>query len=100
MSDPSYVLVVNAGSSSLKYSLVDGETGEAPAEGLVERIGETSGRLEHVVRGVGSEGEHSEERAFADHEDALKAALDAFDEHGPSLAEAGVVAVGHRVVHG
>jgi acetate kinase len=94
--DPSYVLVVNAGSSSLKYSLVDGETGEAPAEGAVERIGEASGLIRHL-RG---DAEHSEERPFADHEEALRAALDAFATHGPSLREAGLVAVGHRVVHG
>ena len=46
-----FVLVVNAGSSSLKYSLVDGETGESPASGSVERIGESSGRLKHEVAG-------------------------------------------------
>jgi acetate kinase len=91
-----YVLVVNAGSSSLKYSLVDGETGEAPATGSIERIGESTGRLEHEVEGR----EHTDERRFAAHEDALTAALEAFDQHGPSLEQAGVVAVGHRVVHG
>jgi acetate kinase len=100
MSDPSYVLVVNAGSSSLKYSLVDGETGDAPADGTVERIGESSGRLEHVVASERSSEKHTQERAFADHEQALQAALDAFDAHGPSLADAHVVGVGHRVVHG
>jgi acetate kinase len=91
-----YVLVVNAGSSSLKYSLVDGETGSAPATGTVERIGESSGRLTHETGGE----EHTEELAFPTFEDALQAALDAFEAHGPSLAAAGVVAVGHRVVHG
>jgi len=92
----SYVLVVNAGSSSLKYSLVDGETGEAPADGTVERIGESTGRLTHESAG----GKQTEERSFADHEEALKAALDAFDQHGPPLTDVEVVAVGHRVVHG
>jgi acetate kinase len=92
----SYVLVVNAGSSSLKYSLVDGETGEAPASGLVERIGESSGRLKHES----DDGEHVDERKFSDHEHALQAAVDAFETHGPSLGDAEVVAVGHRVVHG
>ncbi len=96
MSGPSYVLVVNAGSSSLKYSLVDGESGDAPADGTVERIGEPAGRIKHVSDGE----EHVAERRFADHEEALRAALDAFEEHGPSLADAHVVAVGHRVVHG
>jgi acetate kinase len=96
MTVPSYVLVVNAGSSSLKYSLVDGETGETPADGLVEQIGEGSGRIKHQH----GDAEHTEERTFGDHEEALRAALDAFDEHGPSLSDAGLVAVGHRVVHG
>jgi acetate kinase len=92
----SFVLVVNAGSSSLKYSLVDGTTGESPASGTVERIGESNGRLTHESGGE----EHTDERAFADHEEALRAALDAFATYGPSLDSAGVVAVGHRVVHG
>ena len=92
----SYVLVVNAGSSSLKYSLVDGETGDAPATGSVERIGESTGRLKHAT----SSGEHTEERPFPTFEDALGAAVDAFEDYGPSQGEFEVVAVGHRVVHG
>ncbi len=102
----SQVLVVNAGSSSLKYSLVDGETGRAAATGLVERIGEASGVLTHETDAAGGAGgadgetQHRIERRFATFEEALAAALDAFDEHGPSLADAGLAAVGHRVVHG
>ena len=92
----SFVLVVNAGSSSLKYSLVDGSSGDSPASGTVERIGESSGRIKHVS----GDDEHVDERAFADHEEALRAALDAFATYGPSLDSAGMVAVGHRVVHG
>jgi acetate kinase len=90
------VLVVNAGSSSLKYSLVDGETGVAEATGLVERIGEEHGALTHETGGE----RHRQERAVATFEEALQAALDAFDEHGPSLDRDGIAAVGHRVVHG
>jgi acetate kinase len=91
-----YVLVVNAGSSSLKYSLVDGESGEAAATGSVERIGEASGRLTHTTGGES----HIEERAFPTFEDALGAAVDAFEDYGPSKSDVEVVAVGHRVVHG
>jgi acetate kinase len=91
-----YVLVVNAGSSSLKYSLVDAATGTATASGLIERIGEASGRLSHE----GPAGETRREREVASHEDALRAALDAFSEHGPSLDDTEIRAVGHRVVHG
>ena len=43
---------------------------------------------------------HTVERPFANFEEAFRAALDAFDEHGPSLADAGIEAIGHRVVHG
>ena len=94
MSD--HVLVINAGSSSLKYSVVDARTGEPAATGLVERIGEDEGR--HLHRS--SRGETEEKQAIANHEDALRAAIDAFASHGPSLDSLGLVAVGHRVVHG
>ena len=87
-----HVLVINAGSSSLKYSLVDAETGDAAATGLVERIGEDQSH--HVHNG------HEDDEPVADHEAALQAAVQAFDKHGPSLSDVDIVAVGHRVVHG
>nr|WP_202885840.1 acetate kinase [Kribbella sandramycini] len=89
-------MVINAGSSSLKYSLVDGRSGEAAASGLVERIGESQSRHVHH----GPDGDAESERAIADHEAALQAALDAFAEHGPALDGIDLTAVGHRVVHG
>jgi acetate kinase len=90
------VLVINAGSSSLKYSLVDADTGDALATGLVERIGEGAGSLTHR----GPAGEVHVELDVADHEAALRAALSACAEHGPALEDANVKAIGHRVVHG
>ncbi len=90
------VLVVNCGSSSIKYQLVDADTERALAKGLVERIGEGSSLVRH--QGAGAEVEH--EAALPDHEAGLRAVLDAFAEAGPSLADAGLAAVGHRVVHG
>jgi acetate kinase len=92
----SVVLVLNAGSSSLKYSLVDPETGKTHASGLVERIGEADGRVTHRSSGD----THSADVRIPDHEAAIQAALDAFEEHGPALQTAGLEAVGHRVVHG
>jgi acetate kinase len=92
----SVVLVLNAGSSSLKYSLVDPETGETHASGLVERIGEPHGHVTHRSSGD----THSADARILDHEAAIQAALDAFEEHGPTLQSAGLEAVGHRVVHG
>ncbi len=96
MTTAAYVMVVNAGSSSLKYSLVDADSGAAAGSGIVERIGEASGR---VVHRVGDE-RHTDEQPVADHVAALRLALAAFDRHGPSLADHPVAAVGHRVVHG
>lgn len=90
------VLVVNCGSSSIKYQLIDASTGTALAKGLVERIGEDSA----LVRHTGPDGEVVVEGALRDHEAGLRAVLAAFDEAGPDLAEAGLAAVGHRVVHG
>jgi acetate kinase len=92
------VLVINAGSSSLKYSLVDGETGEADAHGLAERIGDGAGG---VLTHVGADGsEHRSTPDLPSHEAALKEVLAAFDEHGPRLDPSALAAVGHRVVHG
>ncbi|KRF17040.1 acetate kinase [Nocardioides sp. Soil797] len=95
MSAP-HVLVVNAGSSSLKYSLVDATSGETPGHGLVERIGESESTLVHG----GPDGETRIEGAVADHEAAFRMALETFRGHGPDLSSYDVVAVGHRVVHG
>jgi acetate kinase len=91
------VLVVNCGSSSLKYSLVDVDAGTALATGIAERVGQPSGRLTH--RRPGTEAEVTE-RPLPDHAAALAAVLDLFERVGPRLADAGVVAVAHRVVHG
>lgn len=84
------VLVLNTGSSSIKYRLIDMGTRRGVCAGLVERIGEDESVLTHD--GVRTE------RRVADHEEGLKAVLAAFAEHGPSLDA--VTAVGHRVVHG
>jgi acetate kinase len=90
------VLVINSGSSSLKYQLVNPVGGESIASGTVERIGESDGIVRHTFAG------NTTRRTgrVADHGDALRTALDLFGEAGPNLGEAQVVAVGHRVVHG
>ncbi|MGW1342715.1 acetate/propionate family kinase [Kribbella sp. NPDC002412] len=90
------VLVINAGSSSLKYSLVDGSSGESVAGGIVERIGEEGGRQSHR----GPDGESRGEESIGSHEEALRWVVEAFSSYGPSLDEADLAAVGHRVVHG
>jgi acetate kinase len=75
------VLVLNAGSSSLKYQLVVPETAEVLAKGLVERIGEAGSPV-------------------ADHDQAMQAMAAELRTAGIDLASAGLRAVGHRVVHG
>ncbi len=90
------VLVINAGSSSLKYSLVDASTGTSVAGGLVERIGESNGLLRHR----GPDGESEREQRIESHDDALRAVLRAFASEGPSLDDIELAAIGHRVVHG
>ncbi|MCV2489130.1 acetate kinase [Geodermatophilus sp. YIM 151500] len=94
------VLVVNCGSSSLKYRLVDVDAGRALAWGLAERVGQPSGRLTHRRADGDDVLEEVVEEPLADHRQALSAVLAAFDRAGPRLADAGLVAVAHRVVHG
>lgn len=90
------VLVLNSGSSSLKYQLVNPVGGEAIAAGTVERIGEPSGIVTHTFAGNRTR----REPQVPDHGEALRLALGMFAEIGPHLEDAGIYAVGHRVVHG
>ncbi|MFB8385762.1 acetate/propionate family kinase [Microbacterium sp. NPDC055910] len=107
----STVLVVNSGSSSFKYQLIDMQTESVLASGLVERIGEAVGRAVHTVEAAALadprgpaptvvEATYERELAIPDHTAGFAVMLDAFAEHGPSLDERPPVAVGHRVVHG
>ena len=92
----SAVLVVNSGSSSFKYQLIDSESEESLASGLVERIGEGMGSATH--RGPDGISERSLE--IPDHTAGFRVMLDAFAAEGPSLEQNPLEAVGHRVVHG
>ena len=90
------VLVLNSGSSSLKFQLIEPDSGVARAAGIVERISERSSSAQLDA------GEHHLQRddAVADHEAALRLAFDLLAEAGIDLKTAGLLAVGHRVVHG
>lgn len=94
---PRTVLVLNSGSSSLKFQLIEPDSGDSRADGIVERIGEdsASASLRIGQRDVSRDG-----AAIADHEAALRAAFELFDEAGSHLDTVGLVAIGHRVVHG
>jgi acetate kinase len=74
------VLVLNCGSSSLKYAVVEPDSGRQLADGIVERIGDDGGPT--------------------DHEAALRSAFVALAESGCDLEALDLAAVGHRVVHG
>jgi len=92
------VLIVNAGSSSLKFTLYESEGEAVLASGLVERIGLADGNLTY------STGDHSEQRpvTVAGHHAALKLGFEALTSgRGAVLKDVGEIdAVGHRVVHG
>ncbi|MGU3293049.1 acetate kinase [Williamsia sp. M5A3_1d] len=90
------VLVLNSGSSSLKYQLVHPDSGEVIASGLVERIGSDTAGAEHEQDGE----TRRFDGAIADHHEALEKALELFSAAGTDLASSGLQAVGHRVVHG
>ncbi|GGS20164.1 acetate kinase [Streptomyces humidus] len=93
------VLVLNSGSSSLKYQLLDMRDSSRLASGLVERIGERSSRLKHSPLATG--GETREQSApIADHDAALKAVAEELAKDGLGLDSPELAAVGHRVVHG
>ncbi|MEU9631711.1 acetate kinase [Streptomyces luteogriseus] len=94
---PTRVLVLNSGSSSVKYQLLDMRDSSRLAMGLVERIGEQTSRLKHTPAG-GESREH--EGAIADHDAALKAVAEELAKDGLGLDSPELAAIGHRVVHG
>lgn len=92
------VLVINCGSSSLKYQLIDSETEKVLAVGLCERIG-IDGRLNHTPAG----GEKVViNKDMPDHEVAIRMVLDALvdADHGVIRDLKEIDAIGHRLVHG
>ena len=93
------ILVINAGSSSLKYQLIDMTTKEVMAKGLCERIGLDSPKLNHTPAG---KDKLVFEVEMPTHEEAIKLVLDALcnADHGVIGSLAEISAVGHRVVHG
>lgn len=92
MSQP--ILLLNCGSSSIKYQLIHTDTEEPTAVGLVQRIGQPLGTVDHETGGQ----EFHLDQDFADHTEAVAAVVSMFADHGPALDD--VIAVGHRTVHG
>ncbi|WP_409469596.1 acetate kinase [Streptomyces sp. HC307] len=93
----SRVLVLNSGSSSVKYQLLDMRDSSRLAVGLVERIGEETSRLKHTPTGAEA---REWTGPIADHEAALKAVSAELAKDGLGLDSSELAAIGHRVVHG
>ncbi|MFE9119488.1 acetate kinase [Streptomyces sp. NPDC007172] len=93
------VLVLNSGSSSVKYQLLDMRDASRLAVGLVERIGEGTSRLKHTPLVTGGEA-REQNGPIADHAAALKAVAAELAVDGLGLDSPELAAIGHRVVHG
>lgn len=93
------ILIINCGSSSLKYQLIDMETEDVMAKGLVERIGIEGSRIKHET--IGKE-KKTIETPMQDHKRALELVMESLtnEEYGSIKSLDEIDAVGHRVVHG
>lgn len=94
------ILVINAGSSSLKYQLIDMEGEEVLAKGLCERIG-IDGHLKHTPL-TGNKAVFNEDVPLPTHSEAIAAVIEKLTSpgHGVLTSMSEIGAVGHRVVHG
>ena len=92
------VLVMNCGSSSLKYQLIDMENESVLAKGICERIGADGSVLTHKPTG---KDKYVVEQAMPDHGVAVQLVLDALQdkEHGVIESADEITAIGHRVLH-
>ena len=92
------ILVLNSGSSSLKYQVIDTETGEMLVKGYYERIGQVGAFLTHKVNGE----KHHFEHPAKNHEKAIQFVMKRLtsDHYGVFKSLEELDAIGHRVVHG
>ena len=93
------ILVINAGSSSIKYQLIDMETETLLAKGQADRIGIEGGNFNQKAEG---KPEYKVEIQMANHAEAVKLVLDTLTskEYGVIQSLSEINAVGHRVLHG
>ncbi len=93
------VLVINCGSSSLKYQLIDSESQEVLAKGLCERIGIAGSAIVHQPKGGGKV---KEEADMPDHTAAVKLVIEKLTDPSVGVIKSPgeIDAVGHRIVHG
>lgn len=95
------ILIINAGSSSLKYQLIDMDNKNVLAKGLCERIGIEGSNLQHTCLMKGLD-KVTVKKPMKDHGDAIQMVIDALvdSEYGVISSMDEIGAVGHRVVHG
>ncbi|MEW2455003.1 acetate kinase [Streptomyces albus] len=96
---PTRVLVLNSGSSSVKYQLIDMADRSRLAVGLAERIGEETSALHHEPL-AGGGGKRERHGRLADHDAALEAVAEELAADGMGLDSPELAVIGHRVVHG
>ena len=95
------ILVLNSGSSSIKYKLFDMKDRSTLASGLVERIGEETSSLKHQARNAqGRMAETCKTGRVSDHREGMKRIVGALSESRTGEDDGGLAGIGHRVVHG
>ena len=95
--------VINSGSSSIKYQVIEMKTETVLATGLVERIGEENGRLKNTfLPGTANQRETVLEQPIADHYNGMMLVINLLTDkiHGVIGDTSEISAIGHRVVHG
>jgi acetate kinase len=95
------ILVINSGSSSIKYELFEMKGPRSIATGIVERIGQPQGRTKHLIRSeVGEPSQQVHEQRIADHSEGLRLIAAALSDSGLVTDPGELDGIGHRVVHG
>jgi len=97
------ILVINSGSSSIKYTLINPRTGRILSDGRVEKIGEAEGVRRHrIFTDEGESRERTARETIPDHGTALESIADALLDERPGVLKdhSSLAAIGHRVVHG
>lgn len=90
------IFVINSGSSSLKYQLIEPVSGDILAKGIAERIGTDRGEVTHEVHAE----KFSETLPLPTHKEALTRIIEMFATHGPDLEHVDLSGFGHRIVQG
>ncbi len=96
------ILVINAGSSSMKYQLINMEENKLMAKGICEQIGWDNSEFTHTVPGEPKKSLKHVPKTMENHRDALKMIVEALtdESHGVIQSMSEISAVGHRVLHG